>query len=74
VKALLNAYHAMGLRMIEIPRMYLSDFPEVVRIVKDRPQRFIIFIDDLAFDDDENPIPRSRRCLREGLRGSPIIW
>ncbi len=71
VKALLNAYHAMGLRMIEIPRMYLSDFPEVVRIVKDRPQRFIIFIDDLAFDDDEESYTALKAVLEGGLEGKP---
>jgi predicted AAA+ superfamily ATPase len=71
VKALLNAYHAIGLRMIEIPRMYLSDFPEVVRIVKGRPQRFIIFIDDLAFDDDEESYTALKAVLEGGLEGKP---
>ncbi|MDN5344030.1 MAG: uncharacterized protein PWQ18_141 [Clostridia bacterium] len=53
VKALLPAYGNQGLRLIELPKRYLSDYQEIIKILAPRPQKFIIFIDDLSFEEDE---------------------
>lgn len=71
VKALLNGYHEDGLRMIEMPKLYLADLPEVIRMTRDRPQKFIVFIDDLAFDDDEEHYTALKAVLEGGLESRP---
>lgn len=53
VKAVLSRYASKGLRMIELNKKQLSEFREIVPTIKDRGQRFIIFIDDLSFEDFE---------------------
>lgn len=71
VKALLNEYHSSGLRVIEIPKMYLTDFPEIIRLVKGRPQKFIFFIDDLTFEDNEESYTSMKAILEGGLETRP---
>lgn len=53
VKALLAEYQKEGLRMIEVGRAHLIDLPEIQGIIRNRPERFIIFCDDLAFESDD---------------------
>ena len=53
VKALLNEYAAQGLRLIEIDKADLIDLPDIVDVVASRPERFIVFCDDLSFDEGE---------------------
>lgn len=72
VKALLNEYAALGLRMIEIPKKYLSDYPEIVRIIKDKPHKFIVFVDDLAFEDHEENYTALKAMLEGGLESKPV--
>lgn len=67
VKAILNEYYTRGLRMIEVPKANLRDFPEVIREIKERPQRFIIFVDDLVFGDDEESYTALKAVLEGGL-------
>ena len=50
VKALLNEYAASGLRVIEVEKSELTDLPDIVELVEQRRERFIIFCDDLSFD------------------------
>lgn len=71
VKALLNEYHPDGLRMIEIPRRYLTDFSEIIRAVKDKSLHFIFFIDDLAFEDNEESYTALKAILEGGLETRP---
>lgn len=71
VKALLHEYHAMGLRMIEIPKAYLADLPEIIRAVKDRKLFFIFFVDDLAFADSEESYTALKAILEGGLESRP---
>lgn len=75
VKAILNKYYAEGLRMIEVPKAYLTDFPDIIRTLKDRPQKFIIFLDDLVFADDEGSYTALKAMLDGGLenKSSNII-
>lgn len=71
VKALLNKYYTEGLRIIEIPKEYLSDFPEIIRDLRSRPQKFIIFIDDLTFEDGETGYTALKAVLEGSVEAKP---
>ncbi|MCQ4347789.1 ATP-binding protein [Pseudomonas stutzeri] len=66
VRALLAAYAADGLRLIEIERDHLADLPRVVEQLAGLPQRFVLFCDDLSFDAGEGDY----RVLKSVLDGS----
>ena len=53
IKACLNVYAAQGLRLIEVDKADLVDLPDIVDVVSDRQEKFIIFCDDLSFEDGE---------------------
>ncbi|GAB3192694.1 ATP-binding protein [Hydrogenophaga aquatica] len=53
IKACLNAYSGRGLRLIEVDKADLTDLPDIVEVVADRPEKFIVFCDDLSFEDGE---------------------
>lgn len=53
IKACLNDYAPQGLRLIEVDKADLVDLPDIVDLVAERPERFIIFCDDLSFDEGE---------------------
>jgi len=53
IKACLNEYSARGLRLIEVDKADLVDLPDLVDLVAERPERFIVFCDDLSFDEGE---------------------
>jgi len=66
VKALLTAYAGRGLRLIEIDKSDLIDLPDVVELVAARPERFILFCDDLSFEEGE----AAYKALKSVLDGS----
>ena len=53
IKACLNAYAPRGLRLIEVDKADLTDLPDIVEVVCDRPEKFIVFCDDLSFEEGE---------------------
>lgn len=53
VRACLEAFHKQGLRLIEVERQHLDDLPEMVALVRDKTEKFIIFCDDLSFEEGE---------------------
>ena len=53
VKACLNEYAGRGLRLIEIDKADVVDLPDLVEVVDGRSERFIVFCDDLSFDEGE---------------------
>ena len=53
VKACLNAFAAQGLRLIEVDKSDLTDLPDIVEVVAARPEKFIVFCDDLSFEEGE---------------------
>jgi predicted AAA+ superfamily ATPase len=53
VKGLLNKYSGRGLRLIEVEKSDLADLPAIVDQVASRPERFIVFCDDLTFHGSE---------------------
>ena len=66
VKACLNAYAERGLRLIEVDKADLVDLPDIVEIVAARPERFIVFCDDLSFEEGEP----GYKALKVALDGS----
>ena len=66
IKACLNEYAPQGLRLIEVDKADLVDLPDLVDRVAARPERFIVFCDDLSFDDGEP----GYKALKSMLDGS----
>ncbi len=66
IKALLNEYAARGLRVIEVDKDDLIDLPDIVELVAGRPERFIIFCDDMSFESGEP----GYKALKSVLDGS----
>lgn len=71
VKALINEYYAQGLRMIEVAKKDLIDFPEIIYYLQDRNLKFIIFVDDLAFEDNEDSYTALKAVLEGSLENRP---
>ena len=53
IKACLNAFAPQGLRLIEVDKADLVDLPDIVEVVSSRPEKFIVYCDDLSFDEGE---------------------
>jgi hypothetical protein len=53
IKACLNEYAPRGLRLIEVDKDDLTDLPDIIDVVSARPEKFMIFCDDLSFEDGE---------------------
>jgi uncharacterized protein len=66
VKALLNAYKSRGLRLIEVDKQDLVYLPEIVDDIRELPQRFIIYCDDLSFEASDSQY----KSLKSVLEGS----
>ena len=66
IKACLNEYAPKGLRLIEVDKADLVDLPDIVDVVADRPERFLVFCDDLSFEDGE----AGYKALKSILDGS----
>lgn len=65
VQALLAAYAHQGLRLVEISKDVLSDLPTVIEQLMGQPYSFIVFCDDLSFEDDD-PSYKSLKSVLEG--------
>jgi predicted AAA+ superfamily ATPase len=66
VKAMLAEYAAKGLRLIEVDKGDLVDLPDIVECIEARPERFVVFCDDLTFDAGE----AGYKALKVALDGS----
>lgn len=71
VKGLLHLFGHRGLRLIELPKRYLSDYQELLKRVEDEPYKFIIFIDDLSFEADEVEYKELKGLLEGSLQARP---
>ncbi|MDD2666942.1 ATP-binding protein [Zoogloea sp.] len=65
VKALLTEFADQGLRLIEVDKDDLIDLADIVELVEGRPERFIIFTDDLSFEDGE-PAYKALKSVLDG--------
>jgi len=66
VKGLLSRYAARGLRLVEVRKNELTQLPDVVAALRGLPYRFLVFCDDLSFDEGE----AGMRELKVALEGS----
>ncbi|HMK55959.1 MAG TPA: ATP-binding protein [Dissulfurispiraceae bacterium] len=71
IKALLNEYWKKGLRMIEMERDALRHLFDIGGIIRDRPEKFVIFCDDLAFEEEETSYRQLKAMLEGGLEVKP---
>jgi len=70
VKALLNKYARRGLRLVEVGKHDLMDLPDIVERVAGRPERFIVFCDDLSFAAEE-PGYQALKAVLDGSVSAP---
>ncbi len=66
IRACLHAFGERGLRLIEVDKSDLVDLPDIVDLVAGRPERFVLFCDDLSFEEGES----SYKALKVALDGS----
>ncbi|MES2900980.1 MAG: ATP-binding protein [Pseudomonadota bacterium] len=66
IKACLNQFAGDGLRLIEVDKADLAELPDIVDLVAGRPERFVIFCDDLSFEEGES----GYKALKVALDGS----
>lgn len=66
IKACLNQYASEGLRLIEVDKDDLVDLGDIVDLISPRPERFVVFCDDLSFEDGES----GYKALKVALDGS----
>ncbi len=66
IKACLNEFAPRGLRLIEVDKADLTDLPDLIDLVSERPEKFVVFCDDLSFDEGEP----GYKALKSVLDGS----
>lgn len=71
IKALINEYYDQGLRMIEIYKHQFRDISAVIAKVKNRNYRFILFIDDLSFEENEVEYKFLKAVIEGGVETKP---
>ena len=70
IRACLQAYAPQGLRLIEVDKAELVDLPDIVDVVSGRPEKFIVFSDDLSFDEGE-PGYKALKSILDGSISAP---
>ena len=71
IKAILNQYYDQGLRMIEIYKHQFQDLNDVIAQVKNRNYKFIIYMDDLSFEEFEIEYKYLKAVIEGGLEKKP---
>lgn len=71
VKALIHKFGDEGLRIIELPKIYMEDYYKVMNKIEDRGFKFILFIDDLSFEEHETEYKHVKALLEGGLKVKP---
>jgi predicted AAA+ superfamily ATPase len=71
IKALINHFPDPHFKMIEISRDDLDDLPDVMKQVRSRPERFILFVDDLSFEEGETQYKTLKAVLEGSLEARP---
>lgn len=71
VKALLNKYKNRGLRLIEITQEQTKFIPEILEVLQNRGLHFIIFMDDLSFEDFETDYKYLKAVMEGGIEAKP---
>jgi len=71
VKSLLNEYSHRSLRLLEVAKSNLKDLPEIVEHLRGVSQKFIIFVDDLSFEEDDDAFKALKVVLEGNLTARP---
>lgn len=71
VKSMLSRFAAQRLRMVEIPRHCLRQLPKIIELLRHRPQPFVLFIDDLSFDEGDVAYKELKAVLEGTLSARP---
>jgi uncharacterized protein len=71
IKAILNKYKSDGLRLIEVFKNDLYNLPYIVDDIRELQQRFIIYCDDLSFDENENSYIALKTILEGSIEQPP---
>ena len=71
VKALLNEYFSQGLRVIELYKHQFKSILDISKILRERNYKFIIFIDDLSFEEDESEYKLLKAIIEGGIETRP---
>lgn len=71
IKALLNTYYKDGLRMVEVYKHQFIDLPRIINELQNRNYYFIIFMDDLSFEDFEVEYKYLKAVIEGGLEKKP---
>lgn len=71
VKAVLNMYYRRGLRLIEVSRQDLLDLSKIISIISKRGLKFILFLDDLSFEENETEYKILKSTLEGGIEKLP---
>jgi len=77
IKACLNSFHQSGLRLIEVNKEHLDELPEIVEHIHHRPEKFIIFCDDLSFEEGDHHYQGLKTVLdgsTAGLSDNVLIY
>ncbi len=77
IKALLNEYAEQGLRLIEVGREHLVELPDILEALENRPEKFILYCDDLSFEADDASYKRLKAALEgslSGLAGNVLVY
>lgn len=71
IKAILNQYYDQGLRMIEVYKHQFQDLNEIISQIKNRNYKFIIYMDDLSFEEFETEYKYLKAVIEGGLERKP---
>lgn len=71
VKALLNAYFEQGLRIIEVYKHQMEEISKIIPVLKSRPYFYIIYMDDLSFEEDEIEYKYLKSIIEGGIEPKP---
>lgn len=71
IKAILNEYSDQELRLIEVEKRHLEQLPDIAEQLYDRPEKFIIFCDDLSFEADDASYKSLKALLDGSINSTP---
>ena len=71
IKASLHEFANQGLRLVEVEKDHLADLADITDLLADRPERFIVFCDDLSFDAGDTSYKSLKAVLEGGIEGRP---
>lgn len=71
VKALLNEFKSKGLRMIEVPKQKIKDIPELINYLSKKPNKYILFLDDLTFETHDSEYRALKIAMDGQLEAHP---